>query len=470
MPIDVVNATLHPAAGGDTLVMWLDLTPRAEPHNAVSIWYIETDTDLLLNEDCVEYRGDRALKVKKQLLLKTCYFIPSHLDTDDLIKLRVGYELQQDNFYTGGGSKYTHYMKNITLGDVDFQRYAEPPPTPDDGWLNGTDPDTIEAEDLELMGLQHYMLDLINEERAAAGLGPVTLGNNTAAQLHAENMLEHCFLSHWGLDGLKPYMRYVLANGTQYDAENVSGHGYCINSGRYVTIEPRDELADTMNGLMNSAGHRDNILDPHHSRVNIGVAYNEYQLWAVQHFEYDYMVFNQPPTIKGTILSLSGRVVNGSSISSDDDLGIQVSYDSPPHNLTRGQVQRTYCYDAGIPVASIVSPPPPGYYYIGSSSYITHIPCANPYDVDPEAVARTAPPPGHITTTIPILRTSQIYTVPFIEAIDWVVDRDHFKVRANIDSVLQKHGPGVYTVTIWGKVASQDTVVGQGVIFHHVMP
>lgn len=74
------------------------------------------------------------------------------------------------------------------------------------------------------------MLALINAERRIAGLAPVVLGDNDAAQLHAEASLENCFASHWGLDGLKPYMRYSLAGGYQSNGENVSGLDYCIRA------------------------------------------------------------------------------------------------------------------------------------------------------------------------------------------------------------------------------------------------
>ena len=76
--------------------------------------------------------------------------------------------------------------------------------------------------------LKRLMLQLINAERAAVGLMPVALGENAAAQLHAEASLRGCFSSHWGLDGLKPYMRYSLTGGYQANAENGSGLDYCI--------------------------------------------------------------------------------------------------------------------------------------------------------------------------------------------------------------------------------------------------
>ena len=107
---------------------------------------------------------------------------------------------------------------------------------------------------------KEYMLDLINEAREDAGVAPVTRGNNDAAQLHAEAMLEHCFGSHWGIDGLKPYMRYTVAGGYQGNGENVSGLDYCDPRARHYGV--KYELRDAMKGFMESPGHRRNILRP----------------------------------------------------------------------------------------------------------------------------------------------------------------------------------------------------------------
>ena len=87
-----------------------------------------------------------------------------------------------------------------------------------------------------LRHLQHksYMLEAINAERARAGRDALVLGDNVAVQLHAEASLEHCFSSHWGIDGLKPYMRYSLAGGYQANGENVHGSDYCIEGIRPV--------------------------------------------------------------------------------------------------------------------------------------------------------------------------------------------------------------------------------------------
>ncbi len=193
-----------------------------------------------------------------------------------------------------------------------------------------------------LRHLEHkeYMLALINAERAKAGLNPVVLGNNIAAQLHAEASLASCFSSHWGMDGLKPYMRYSLAGGYQSNGENWYGSDYSIKPHEnYRPLESiKQEIEDAMKSWMDSPGHRRNILNPTHKKVNIGLAWDRFNIVANQHFEGDYVEYDSLPTIEGTVLSLSGRVKNGVRFSGVSDLSVQVFYDPPFHPLTRGQL------------------------------------------------------------------------------------------------------------------------------------
>ena len=51
----------------------------------------------------------------------------------------------------------------------------------------------------------------------------MVLGDNRAAQIHADNSLDDCTSSHWNLDGLNPDMRYSLSGGYQSALENVLG-------------------------------------------------------------------------------------------------------------------------------------------------------------------------------------------------------------------------------------------------------
>ena len=205
------------------------------------------------------------------------------------------------------------------------------------------------------------MLELINKERAESGVHPVTLGDNFAAQLHAESSLANCFSGHWGVDGLKPYMRYSLAGGYQKNGENGSGLDYCIRaSDRYRALgNIESKIREMMEGLMSSPGHRRNILDKWHKKVNIGLAWDKYNIFGYQHFEGGYVEFDELPGITNGELSLSGRAVNELRFSDKRDLGLQLFYDPTPHSLTRGQVSRTYCYDSGLQIAAFRSGPIP---------------------------------------------------------------------------------------------------------------
>ena len=231
----------------------------------------------------------------------------------------------------------------------------------------GTTPTPVDAA---LPNLRHieekrYMLELINTERKKAGLNPVILGDNIAAQLHAESALENCFSSHWGIDGLKPYMRYSLAGGYQSNGENGSGSDYCIKApdGYSANSSISVEIDEVMDSWMNSSGHRRNLLDPSHRKVNIGIVWDRYNTLMYQHFEGDYVEYDRLPTITNGVLSLSGQTKNGVRFGENRDLGIQIYHDAPPHPLTRGQVSRTYCYDSGRRVASLRWPLTGGYYW-----------------------------------------------------------------------------------------------------------
>ena len=164
------------------------------------------------------------------------------------------------------------------------------------------------APELRHLDGKRYMLELINAERTSAGLNPVVLGDNIAAQLHAEIALANCFSSHWGIDGLKPYMRYSLAGGYQSNGENVSGLDYCIEASDGYAAEGslKTRIDEAMAGWMNSAGHRRNILRKWHQKVNIGIAYDRYNTTMIQHFEGDYVAYDSMPSISNDILSLSG--------------------------------------------------------------------------------------------------------------------------------------------------------------------
>ena len=322
-----------------------------------------------------------------------------------------------------------------------------------------------------------YMLELINEERTKAGVPPVVLGDNIAAQLHAEAGLENCVGSHWGIDGLKPYMRYSLAGGYQANGENWLGADYCIKaSDRYRALGSiRTEVREAIEGWMDSPGHRRNILDKWHKKVNIGLAWDKYNFVSVQHFEGGYVEYDRLPEIANGKLSMGGSTINGLRFSGREKLSLMLFYDPPPHSLTRGQVSRTYCYDSGMLIA-MFRYPLTGDSFWRDDEFSTEIslPCPDPYEVSPDAPAPGSPDEAREfwerAYDASQTRNEQTVIVPLITASEWTAGGTGFSVTADIRGLLSDYGPGVYTVLLWGEIGGEDVPISQYSIFHEVEP
>jgi len=318
------------------------------------------------------------------------------------------------------------------------------------------------------------MLELINKTRAQAGVPEVILGDNIAAQLHAESSLANCVSGHWGVDGLKPYMRYSLADGYQSNAENGSGLDYCIDSsdGYRALGSIESEVREAMGGWMGSPGHRRNLLEPWHKKVNIGLAWDRYNFTAYQHFEGDYVRYDSLPQMHNGTLLFSGRAINELRFSSKEELRVQLFYDPPPHALTRGQVSRTYCYDSGVQIAAFRYPLTGSSYWTEDAYFTPYTPCPEPYAVSSDI------PGAHSVVEAQRLhdeaRTrlspSLPLTIPWITASEWTASGAAFSVVADIRGLLSEHGPGVYTILLWGEIGGEDVPVSQYSIFHRVTP
>lgn len=329
---------------------------------------------------------------------------------------------------------------------------------------------------LRHIDLKQFMLDLINEARVDAGVSPVVLGDNIAAQLHAEESLANCFSSHWGMDGLKAYMRYSLAGGYQYNAENVSGFDYCIKAadGYRAISNFRENVRNAMEGLMNSSGHRRNILNMWHKKVNIGLARDMYNSKVVQHFEGDYVEYDRLPSIRNGMLSFSGTAKNGVAFGEERDLGVYLYYDPPTHNLTRGQVSRTYCLSSGMQVAGFLWPLSGGRRWTQDEFSTTYSPCPDPYDFPVHARPAGSVDEAHALWRDAYFasrnRKEQTIIVPWITASEWTASGTDFSVSVDISDVMNMRRAGVYTLLVWGNIGSERAPISQYSIFHGVTP
>jgi len=107
--------------------------------------------------------------------------------------------------------------------------------------------------------LERRMLDLVNQERAAAGLRPLAADPELTevARRHSADMFARGYFAHDTPEGLSPFDRMRQANVS------------FLTAGENLALAPTLQVAHT--GLMNSPGHRANILRPQFGRVGIGI-------------------------------------------------------------------------------------------------------------------------------------------------------------------------------------------------------
>ena len=106
---------------------------------------------------------------------------------------------------------------------------------------------------------EEAMQGLITSERSKMGLSTLSQDESLkeVARLHAKDMLERGYFSHYTLEGLSPFDRLEMAKiSYTYAGENLA-------------FAPDMEIAFA--GLMKSPGHRENILSPNFKKVGIGV-------------------------------------------------------------------------------------------------------------------------------------------------------------------------------------------------------
>mgnify|MGYP001627206834 CR=1 FL=1 len=107
--------------------------------------------------------------------------------------------------------------------------------------------------------LEARMLELVNAERRGAGLKPLRADPDAAqvARAHSQDMFSRSYFSHVSPDGKNLGDRLRAAR-----------EGY-LTAGENLALAPT--LTSAHNGLMNSPGHRRNILRPQFGRVGIGI-------------------------------------------------------------------------------------------------------------------------------------------------------------------------------------------------------
>ena len=107
--------------------------------------------------------------------------------------------------------------------------------------------------------LEAKMLALINKERMREGLHPLKADSQETivARAHSKDMFMRGYFAHVNPDGKNPFDRMKAA------------HLKFLTAGENLALAQTLEVAHT--NLMNSPGHRANIMNPSFNRVGIGI-------------------------------------------------------------------------------------------------------------------------------------------------------------------------------------------------------
>lgn len=113
-------------------------------------------------------------------------------------------------------------------------------------------------------GLEQQLFDLTNATRIVHGLNPLTWDDaaHKTTRNHSSDMADNDYFSHTNLAGESPFDRL--------QADGITFH---IAGENLATGQPSSIYAHE--GLMNSLGHRENILKEEYKFLAVGVAFNQ---------------------------------------------------------------------------------------------------------------------------------------------------------------------------------------------------
>ncbi len=206
----------------------------------------------------------------------------------------------------------------------------------------------VKASGDELLAIKRRILEIINQQRRSMGLRTVALDEfaSQVADRHCQEMLSAGYTSHWNQKGYKPYMRYSFAGGDDAVMENVASQW---RTGGFDLAAVARTVEVLHMGMFNEQppqdGHRQNILQPQHTHVGIGIAFDRNGVRFAQEFIARYVELAPlPRRVKaGEKITIKGNLLYDKT----DMAGIDIFYEPLPEPLTVEQLNRTGVY--GLP-------------------------------------------------------------------------------------------------------------------------
>ena len=135
---------------------------------------------------------------------------------------------------------------------------------------------------------EQFLLELINAERAKVGAQPLAFDGdlNEASELHRQWMIATDTFSHTGSGGSSFTTRITNA-GYQFTGAWTAGENIAWASLRGAPGY-QDEVQLLHTNLMNSSGHKANILNANFKEVGLGLEVGQYGSWQAAFITEDF--------------------------------------------------------------------------------------------------------------------------------------------------------------------------------------
>jgi uncharacterized protein YkwD len=206
-------------------------------------------------------------------------------------------------------------------------------------------PQSIELTAQQIQILRKQAVSRINADRSEQKLPPVQLDDlaSSVGDAHCKEVVDRGVISHWSLDGRKPYMRYSWAGGRDAVAENLA---YVSGNVKLGAENLSHELNRLEDGFLSERppndGHRQNILTATHTHVGVGISWSRDGICYAQEF-LDRYVSVEP--IKSQASLRDSVIIKGKVLSVANSLYlIEVTYEPLPKPMTLAELQATYEY------------------------------------------------------------------------------------------------------------------------------
>jgi uncharacterized protein YkwD len=195
------------------------------------------------------------------------------------------------------------------------------------------------------------LLVRLNEERRQHGLRPLAYDLLAAkvGDAFCQDSAAKSYSGHWDLEGRPPYLRWALAGGVDFHAENVSSFS---RAGGPITPSEIERLLLTAHGRMMDErppddGHRRAILDPVWTHVGFGVGWADGEFRMTEEFSRrvaEWVEIPAGPVRAGRTALFASKLPAGWTAGV-----IEVAYARTPMPLSREEIRRRGSY--GYPKA-----------------------------------------------------------------------------------------------------------------------